>query len=154
MKFYSNVFLILIFCISCKSLDVQTVVTGSLNNDSIYIKNIRIHNEGFADIKDSLASNIVFCLQKHNFKSASYFTAPDAESEYRYSAIVDVFVTTTGDIFKPQHHLSLYMIIQQPPIHIATIQVISQSYDIKRSDDQCAIAQALASKIDEMVQKK
>ncbi|HQL43482.1 MAG: hypothetical protein KBG92_02805 [Spirochaetes bacterium] len=154
MKLCHYIAILILSFTSCKGLDIQTVCMGSLNNDAIYIKNVRIHHEGFIDIKDALASNIVFCLQQHNFKAASYFNAPNSESEYRYFATVDLFITTTGDILNPIQNLSLYISINEASTQVATIQIISQTYDIRRSDDQLAIAQAIALKIDDMVQKK
>jgi len=143
MKLCHYIAILILSFTSCKGLDIQTVCMGSLNNDAIYIKNVRIHHEGFIDIKDALASNIVFCLQQHNFKA-----------EYRYFATVDLFITTTGDILNPIQNLSLYISINEASTQVATIQIISQTYDIRRSDDQLAIAQAIALKIDDMVQKK
>jgi len=152
--YYKLFFCCLLSFFSCKSMDVSMVSTGNLTNDSIFIKDVRIHHQAYTDSKDALASNIVFHLQKHNFKASSYFTTQNNESNYRYFAIVDVFITNTGDILNPVQNLLIYMTIQDSVGHVATIQIASQSYDIRRSDDQIAVAQAIAQKIDDMVPKK
>ncbi|MCX8123623.1 MAG: hypothetical protein N3F66_05595 [Spirochaetes bacterium] len=140
--------------ISCKGLNVQTVSTGKILNDSIYINDVRIHHQAYTDIKDALASNIVFYLQKNSFKAASYFSQSLHQSNYRYTLVVDVFITSTGDILSPVQNLLLYATIQDSSGHVATIQLSSQSFDIRRSDDQTKVAQTIAQKIDDMVQKK
>lgn len=154
MKILRILYIILCAAISCKGLNVQTVSTGNIINDSFYIHEVRIHHQAYTDIKDALASNIVFYLQKYNFKAASYFSQPSRQSDYRYTLVVDVFITNTGDILSPVQNLLLYITLQDSSGHVATIQLSSQSFDIRRSDDQTKIAQTIAQKIDDMVQKK
>lgn len=154
MKVYRIACIMLCTVISCKSLNVQTVATGNIINDSIYINEVRIHNQAYTDVKDALVSNIVFYLQKHNFKASSYFSQTTRQSDYRYTSVIDVFITNTGDILNPVQNLLLYVTIQDSSGHVATIQLSSQSLDIRQSDDQIKVAQTIAEKIDDMVQKK
>lgn len=154
MKSCKWICIVLLVFVACKSMKVQTVSTGNITTDSIYLEDVRIHHQGYTDIKDALASNIVFYLQKHNFKAASYFMQSFHQSDYRYKAFVDVFITTTGDILSPVQNLLLYVTIHDASGHVATIQLSSQTIDIQRSDDQTKVAQTIAQKIDDMVQKK
>lgn len=143
-----------LFFTACKSLDIQTIHHAPFATDAIYIKDVHIHNETYSNIKNSLASHIVFYLQKHNIKAASYFNPAYRESEFRYTATVDVFISKTGDIFNQIENVSLFVSVDDASTHVASIQVISQSYSLQESFDQAAIAKAIARKIDAMVSKK
>jgi hypothetical protein len=143
-----------LFFTACKSLDIQTIQQAPFATDSIFIKDVRIHNETYSSIKNSLASHVVFYLQKNNFKAASYFNPVYREPEFRYTATIDVFISTSGDIFNQVENISLFISIDDASTHIASIRIISQSYSLLESYDQATIAKAIAKEIDAMVVKK
>lgn len=144
----------LVFFTACKSLDIQTVQHAPFANDSIFIKDVRIHNELYSTIKDSLVSHIVFHLQKYNLKAASYFNPIYREQDFKYTATVDIFITKTGDIFNQVENASLFIFINDASMHIASIRIISQSCRLQESFYQALIAKAIAKEIDAMVVKK
>jgi len=143
-----------LFFTACKSLDVQTIQQAPFATDSIFIKDVRVHNETYSSIKNSLASHIVFYLQKNNIKAASYFNTIYREPEFRYTATIDVFISTTGDIFNQVENISLFISINDASTHIASLRIVSQSYSLLESYGQAAIAKAIAKEIDAMVVKK
>ena len=143
-----------LFFTACKSLDIQTIQQAPFATDSIFIKDVRIHNETYSIIKNSLTSHIVFYLQKNNLKAASYFNPVYREPEFRYTATIDVFIFTSGDIFNQVENISLFISIDDASTHIASIRIISQSYSLLESYDQATIAKAIAKEIDAMVVKK
>jgi len=156
MKWYLPVSVVLLLaCMTaCTSFDIQSFQHGTFSSDSLYIKDVRIHNEQYRDIKDSLASHIVFNLKKYNLKAASYFNTDYRESDFSCTAIIDVFITTTGDILDQKENISIFVVINDTQSPIATIQILSNNFSLKQSLNQAAIAKAIAQYIDAMVVKK
>ncbi|MEJ5360882.1 MAG: hypothetical protein WBK20_09550 [Spirochaetota bacterium] len=154
MKKHMIIVSFFVFITACKSLDIQTVQHAPFANDSIFIKDVRIHNEQYSNIKDSLASHIVFHLQKNNLKAASYFNPVYRQQDFKYTATVDIFISKTGDIFNQVENVSLFILINDASTHVASIRIISKSYCLQESFDQAMIAKAIAQKIDAMVVKR
>ncbi|MEW6527609.1 MAG: hypothetical protein AB1444_13220 [Spirochaetota bacterium] len=154
MKKHMIIVSIFVFFTTCRSLDIQTVQHAPFANDSIYIKDIHIHNEQYSNIKDSLVSHIAFHLQKNNLKAASYFNPVYREQDFKYTATVDIFISKTGDIFNQVENVSLFIFINDTATHVASIRIISQNSHLQDSFDQAMIAKAIAQEIDAMVVKK
>lgn len=140
--------------VACTSFDIQTCQHAAFNGDSLFIKDVRIHNEQYQDIKDALASHIVFSLQQYNLNTASYCNIGYRESDFTYSVIIDVFITTTGSVLDQKENMSIFVSIHSAQSPVASIMILSHNFSIKESYKQAAIAHAIAQHIDAMIVKK